>query len=69
MLAKFACFSVAVTFSNVNLLNYWVVIYLSWSWSVVILFSVPLIFVLQLGFLTKLQTLGILFSRAELVAK
>ena len=44
-------------------------IYLSWSWSVVILFSVPLIFVLQLGFLTKLQTLGILFSRAELVAK
>ena len=69
MLAKFACFSVVVTFSNVNLLNYWVVIYLSWSWSVVILFSVPLIFVLQLGFLTKLQTLGILFSRAELVAK
>ena len=69
MLAKFACFSVAVTFSNVNLLNYWVVIYLSWSWSVVILFSVPLIFVLQLGFLTKLQTLGILFSRAEWVAK
>ena len=69
MLAKFACFSVAVTFSNVNLLNYWVVIYLSWSWSVIILFSVPLIFVLQLGFLTKLQTLGILFSRAELVAK
>ena len=69
MLAKFACFNVAVTFSNVNLLNYWVVIYLSWSWSVVILFSVPLIFILQLGFLTKLQTLGILFSRAELVAK
>ena len=69
MLAKFACFNVAVTFSNVNLLNYWVVIYLSWSWSVVILFSVPLIFVLQLGFLTKLETLGILFSRAELVAK
>ena len=60
MLAKFA----------VNLLNSWVVIYLSWS--VIILFSVSQIFVLWSGFLTKLLTLGILFStpvRAVVVAK
>ena len=37
-LFEFAYFSLAVYFSDVNLLNSWVVIYLSWSWSVVILF-------------------------------
>ena len=49
MLAKFA----------VNLLNSWVVIYLS---SVIIFFSVSQIFVLWSVFLTKLLTLCILFS-------
>ena len=60
MLAKFACFSLAVNCSDVVLLISWVVIYLS----VVILFSVSLIFVLYSCFLDKLPTLGILFSTA-----
>ena len=38
LLAKFACFILALKFSYVNLSNSWVVIYLSWSWSVAILF-------------------------------
>ena len=45
--------------------------YLSWSWSV-IFFSISLIFVLYSFFLTKLLTIGILFStavRAVVVAK
>ena len=29
--ATFACFSLTVKFSDVDLTNYWVVIYLSWS--------------------------------------
>ena len=45
--AKFACPNHAKKFSNVNLLDSSVVIYLSWSWSVVILFWISLIFVLQ----------------------
>ena len=49
-LAKCACFSLAVKFSNVNLLNSWVVIYLSWSWSVVILFYISLIFFVMVRF-------------------
>ena len=40
LLAKLACLSLAVKFSDFNLLNSWVVMYLSWSWSVVILFSI-----------------------------
>ena len=71
LLAKFTCFSLAVNFSAVNLLHSEVVIYLSWSWSV-ILFSILLIFSIVSFFLTKLLTLGILFStavRAVLVAK
>ena len=64
MLAKFACFSLAVNCSDVVLLIFWVVIYLSGSWSVVILFSFSLIFVLYSCFLDKLPTLGILFSTA-----
>ena len=46
MLAKFACANLAVTFSAVNLLKSWVVIYVPWSWSVTVLFSISLIFVL-----------------------
>ena len=45
---------------------------ISWSWSVVILFSISLIFVLQSVFLTKLLILGILFPavvRAVVAAK
>ena len=67
--AKFAFFSLAVKFSDVDLLNFWVVIYFSWPWSVIILFSVSLIFVLQSVLLTKLLTSGILFLRETLVAK
>ena len=44
LIAKCACFSLAATFSAVNLSNSGVVIYL-WSWSV-IFFSISLIFVL-----------------------
>ena len=76
LLAKFACFILSVKFS-VNLLSSWVVIYSSWSWPVVILFSISLIFVLWsvcfFGFfLTKLLTLDNLFStvvKAVVVAK
>ena len=46
LLPKFACVNLAVKLSDANLLNTWVVIYLSWSWSVVILFSISLVFVL-----------------------
>ena len=46
LLAKFVCPNLAVKCSAVNLLNSWVVLYLSWSWSVVILFPISLIFVL-----------------------
>ena len=49
--AKLACANLAAKFSDVNLLNSWEVIYLSWS--VVILFSVSLIVVLQSVFVTK----------------
>ena len=45
LLAKFACANLAEKLSDVNSLNSWVVIYLSWSWSVVISFSISLIFV------------------------
>ena len=64
MFAKFACTNLAEKFSDVTLLNSWVVIYLSWSWSVVILFSISLIFVSESAFLTKLLILAILFSTA-----
>ena len=63
LFAKFASFSLAAKFSDVNLLNSWIAINLSWSWSV-ILFSIPLIFVLQSVFWTKLLTLAILSSTA-----
>ena len=62
MLAKFACLSRAVKFPDVKLLNSGVVIYLSWLWSV-FFFSNSLICVI-IRFLTKLLTLGILFSTA-----
>ena len=70
MLAKIACLSRAVKFSDVNLLNSGVVIYLSWLWSV-FFFSNSLICVI-IRFLNKLLTLGILFStavRALIVAR
>ena len=53
LVAKFACFNLAVEFSAVNLLNSWAVLYLAWSGSV-IFFSISLILVLKLVFLTKL---------------
>ena len=68
---KFAFVNLAAKSFAVSLLNFVVVIYLSWLWSV-IFFPVPLIFVLWSVFLTKLLTLGILFwtaVRAVLVAK
>ena len=40
LLAKFAYFNVAIKFSDVNLLNSRAAIYLSWSWSVLILFLI-----------------------------
>ena len=46
LLVKFTCFNLAVKLSDVNLLNSWVVIYLSWSLSVIILISISLIFAL-----------------------
>ena len=45
LLAKFACFDLAAIFSNVNLLNARVAIYLSWLWSA-IFFLISWIFVL-----------------------
>ena len=62
-LAKFSCLSLAVECSDVDLFNSWVVIYLLWPWSGVILFSISLIFVIVI-FLTKLLALGISFSTA-----
>ena len=43
LLAKFACANLAVKVSAVKLLNSLVIIYLSWSQSVVILFSISLL--------------------------
>ena len=57
MQAKFACANLAAKVSVVNLLNSGVVIYLSCSCSYII-------FVLQSVLITKLLTLGILFSAA-----
>ena len=72
MLAKFTCANLAAKFSAANLLNSGVVIYWSWSLSV-IFFSISLIFLFSvIVFLTKSLTLGILFStevRAVVVAK
>ena len=46
LLATFSSSNLAVIFSHVNLLNFGVVIHLSWWWSVVILFLTSIIFVL-----------------------
>ena len=48
LLTKLVCANLAVKYSSVNLLNYWVVIYLSWSWSVLIFSSISVIFVCML---------------------
>ena len=61
LLAKFARFNLKAKSSPLRLLNSGVVIYLSWLWSVI---SISAIFVLQSVFLTKLLTLGALFSTA-----
>ena len=56
---KSACFNIEVKLFAVKILNSWVVTYSSWLWSL-IFFSISIIF----NFLTKLLTLGILFSPA-----
>ena len=61
---KFACASLALKTSEAKVLNSGVVIYPSWLWSVSF-FSSSLIFVSKFIFLTKLLTLGILFSTAD----
>ena len=71
LLAKLAGANLAAKLSADNLLNSGVVTCLPWSQSA-IFFSVSLIFVLKSAFLTKLLTLGILFStavRAVAIAK
>ena len=68
---RFTCTDLAAKISAVNVLNYGVVIYLSWLWSVRI-FSILLIFVSWFDFLTKLLTPSVLFSTVvnpEVVAK
>ena len=73
LLATFACADLLETFSDVNFLNSWVVIYISWSKSVVIFISFLLTFCVTVSFFfIKLQTLSILCSmaiKAALVAK
>ena len=82
LLAKFACGNLAVKFSDVNLLNSLAVMYLLWSWSVIVLYLISPIFVLVQDFLlnyffstavraiavTKLMTLGILFLTSFILA-
>ena len=51
--AKFACPSLAIKLFAVNLLNSWVVIYLSWSWSAVRLVVVATLVILGILFLTS----------------
>ena len=63
LLAKFACFNLKEKIYVVNLLNSGVIAYLSWLESA-IFFSVLLVFVFWSVFLTKLLSLGILFSTA-----
>ena len=63
MVAKLACANLAAKFSAVKFLNSGVIIYLSWLW-LVIFFLILLVFVLESVFLTKILTLGILFSTA-----
>ena len=81
-LVKFACGNLVVKFSDVNLSNYLAVMYLLWSWSVIVLFLISPIFVLVQDFLlnyffsspvravavTKLMTLGILFLTSFILA-
>ena len=64
MISKYAWAILEVKFSDVDLLGSSVVIYLSWSWSLVILFSISIIFVLFSVFVTKLLPICILFSTA-----
>ena len=51
LFAKSSCPNLAVKFSDVNLLNPWAIIYLSWSWSVNFL-AISLIFVLNFFWLS-----------------
>ena len=57
LLSKLACFNLAAKTSAVTWLNYWVVIYLAWSW---VLFSTLRIFVLRIVVVTKLLVSSIL---------
>ena len=66
-----ACAILALKTLVAHLLNSEISIYLSWLWSLS-LFSISVMFVLYSVFLTKLLTLGILFSKvfnAVFVAK
>ena len=64
LFANFASTNLPTKFSAVHFLSSWVLIYLSWSQSVVTLFSISLILLFESAFLTKLLTLVILFSTA-----
>ena len=71
LVIKFAIDILSLKTSVVNLLNSEASIYLSWLW-LLSLFSIFIIFVLYSVFLTKLLTLGVLFStvvNAVFVAK
>ena len=63
LVAKFGCANIAAKFYDMNLLHSGVVVYLSWSWSVIFFFNFTN-FCVVVSFLTKLLTLGILFSTA-----
>ena len=60
---RFVCANLALKTLAATVLNSGVVTYLSWLWSLSF-FSIPVIVVLSVFFLTKLQISGILFSTA-----
>ena len=71
LVIKFVCANLALKTPAAKVLKSGVVIYFSWLWSV-IFFSSSLIFMSKSVFLTRLLTLGILFStvvNAVFVAK
>ena len=61
LVTKFACDNLALKTSAAKVLSSGVVIYLSWLW-LLSLFSISVALVLESVFLTRLLTLGILFS-------
>ena len=62
MLTQFFRFNLKLKVSTASLLNSEVEKYLSWLWSSVVAFLSFIIFWVIVSFLTKLLTLGILFS-------